>query len=88
MIIFLAKSTQKFRLSGKEIDTAVYFDLSELGRLADSSSELVPRHFAAIQFNTKIAIKIYTMLAKNGLVSIKKMDGSELKPCQPITHLR
>lgn len=75
LIIFLTKSTQTFRLSGKEIDNAVYFDLSELCRFADSSSGLMPRHFAAIQFNTKDAITIYTMLAKTRLVSIKKMGG-------------
>jgi predicted transcriptional regulator len=75
LVIFQAKSTQKFRLSGKKIDNTFYFDLNDLTRVADSSGELVPHHIAAIQYNTKVAIKIYTMLSKDGLVSVKKVDG-------------
>jgi hypothetical protein len=70
LVIFLAKSTQKLRLSGKKIDNAFYFDLNDLVRVAHSSRELVPRHITAVQYNTKVAFKIYTMPSKDGLYSI------------------
>jgi len=69
LVVFLAKSTQMFRLSGKEIDNSVYFTLYQLWTIAQSFKDLITFD------RTKVAIKIYTMLSKDGLIDIKKIDG-------------
>jgi hypothetical protein len=72
LVLWLAKSTQ-FRPLGKETDDTVYFNLYDLCKVADSLRESSPHHFAAIQYDSKVAIKIYNMLTNNGLVSIIKL---------------
>ena len=76
LVVFLAKSTQIFRLSGKEIDNSIYFTLYQLSKVADSIRDISPYHLP-IQFDrTKGAIKIYNMMSKNGLVIIKNIEGT------------
>src|SRR5215471_2430529 len=41
LIIFLAKSAQIFRLSGKEIDNSIYFTLYALKEIANSFKALI-----------------------------------------------
>ena len=50
LIIFLAKSAQMFRLSGKEIDNSIYFTLYALKEIANS--------FKDIWFRSKTALTI------------------------------
>jgi hypothetical protein len=61
LVVFLAKSTQM--LSGKEIDNSIYFTLYQLWNIAKSLKN-------PITFDRTKAIKIYTMLSKDGLVDI------------------
>src|SRR5262249_32478577 len=68
LVVFLAKSTQMFRLSGMEIDNSIYFTLYQLWNIVKSLKDPITH------VRTK-AIKIYTMLSKDGLVDIKKIDG-------------
>jgi hypothetical protein len=68
LVVFLAKSTQMFRLSGMEIDNSIYFTFYQLWNVVKSLKDPITH------VRTK-AIKIYTMLSKDGLVDIKKIDG-------------
>ena len=42
LAVFLAKSTQMFRLSGKEIDNSIYFTLYQLSKIAKSLKDGLP----------------------------------------------
>ncbi|MFZ0513200.1 MAG: hypothetical protein WAM14_16435, partial [Candidatus Nitrosopolaris sp.] len=75
LVVFLAKSTQIFRLSGKEIDNSIYFTLYQLSKVADSFKQTKPYHLP-IHYDRTKAIKIYNMVSKNGLVIIKKIEGN------------
>ena len=75
LVIFLAKSTQMFRISGKEIDNSVYFTLYCLKEVANSFKDISPYHIPIHYDRTKVAIRIYNMISNNGLVDIKKIDG-------------
>ena len=68
---------EKFRVMGKEIDDAVYFNLNDLAQVADYLMEM-EHHFTinlSIKYDTKVALKTYYMFANKGVVSIKKIDG-------------
>ena len=75
LVIFLAKSTQMFRLSGKEIDNSLYFTLYYLKEVANSFKDISPYHIPIHYDRTKVAIKVYNMISNNGLVAIKKVEG-------------
>ena len=75
LIIFLAKSAQMFRLSGKEIDNSIYFTLYALKEIANSFKDISPYHLPINYDRTKVASKVYNMISSNGLVDIKKIDG-------------
>jgi hypothetical protein len=75
LIIFLAKSAQMFRLSGKEIDNSIYFTLYALKEIADIS----PYHLPINYDRSKVAIKVYNMISNNGLVDIKKNRWRHLR---------
>jgi hypothetical protein len=75
LVLLAAKSEQMFRLEqGKEIDGSVYFSLYGLSQVADSFKQYGPHH-QSIQYDRKIASRIYTMLSNNGLVALRKIDG-------------
>ena len=75
LVIFLAKSTQMFRLSGKEIDNSIYFTLYALKEIANSFQDISPYHLPINYDRTKVASKVYNMISSNGLVDIKKIGG-------------
>jgi hypothetical protein len=75
LVIFLAKSAQMFRLSGKEIDNSIYFTLYALKEIANSFKDISPYHLPINYDRSKVAIKVYNMISNNGLVDIKKIDG-------------
>ena len=75
LVIFLAKSTQMFRLSGKEIDNSMYFTLYCLKEVANSFKDISPYHLPIHYDRTKVAIRIYNMISNNGLVAIRKIEG-------------
>ena len=74
LIIFLAKSAQMFRLSGKEIDNSIYFTLYTLKEIANFK-DISPYYIPINYDRSKVAIKVYNMISSNGLVDIKKIDG-------------
>jgi hypothetical protein len=75
IVLWVAKSVPIFRSSGKEIDNSIYFTLYKLGKVADSFKDISPYHLPIHYDRTKVAIKIYTMLSKNGFVAIRKIKG-------------
>jgi hypothetical protein len=75
LIIFLAKSAQMFRLSGKEIDNSIYFTLYALKEIANSFKDISPYHLPLNYDRSKVASKVYFLISNNGLVDIKKIDG-------------
>jgi hypothetical protein len=75
LVIFLAKSAQMFRLLGKEIDNSIYFTLYALKEVANSFKDFSPYHVPIQYDRTKVAIKVYNMIASSGLVDIKKIEG-------------
>jgi hypothetical protein len=75
LVIFLAKFTQMFRLSGREIDNSIYFTLYALKEIANSFKDISPYHLPINYDRTKVASKVYNMISSNGSVAIKKIDG-------------
>jgi hypothetical protein len=75
LLLWVAKSTEVFRLYGKEVDNSIYFTLYNLGKVADSFKQFGPYHLPIHYDRTKTAIKIYTMMSNSGLVDIKKIEG-------------
>jgi predicted transcriptional regulator len=75
ILVFLAKATEMFRLTGKEIDKSVYFTLYGLGRVAESFKQIGPYHIAIHYDRTKVATRIYNMISNTGLVAIRKIGG-------------
>ena len=76
ILVFLAKATQMFRLvMGKEIDNSIYFTLYGLGKVAESFKQIGPYHLAINYDRTKVATRIYNMIANNGLVAIRQIGG-------------
>jgi hypothetical protein len=75
LVVFLAKSTPIFSLGGKEIDKSTYFTLYKLWQVADSFKQVKPYRLPIHYDRTKVAIRIYTMISNDGLVSIKKING-------------
>jgi hypothetical protein len=74
LLLWVAKSTEVFRLYGKEVDNSIYFTLYNLGKVADSFKQFGP--YLPIHYDrTKTAIRIYTTMSNSGLVDIKKIDG-------------
>jgi hypothetical protein len=70
--------TSTLRLSAKGvkvIDNSFYFTLYMLWKVASSFKDLSPWHLPITYDRTKVAIKIYNMISKAGLVVIKKIDG-------------
>jgi predicted transcriptional regulator len=63
------------RLSGKEIDSSIYFTLYALKEIATSFKEISPYHLPINYDRTKVASKVYNMISSNGLVDIKKIGG-------------
>jgi hypothetical protein len=77
LVIFLAKSTQMFRLSAtgvREIDNSVYFTLYFLKEVANSFKDVSPYHLPIHYDRTKVAIRIYNMISNTGLVAIKSIS--------------
>jgi hypothetical protein len=70
LVVFLAKSTQMFRLLGKEIDNSIYFTLYKLWQVANSFKDISPYHLPIRYDRTKVAIKIYNMISNTGLVAV------------------
>lgn len=75
LIVYLAKTTQMFRLLGKEIDNSVYFTTYRLKQIADSFKQVGPYHTPIRYDRTKVAARIYNMISSSGLVSITKSEG-------------
>jgi hypothetical protein len=75
LVIYLAKTTQMFRLLGKEIDNSVYFTMYRLKQIADSFKQVGPYHTPIRYDRTKVAGRVYNMISNSGLVSITKSEG-------------
>lgn len=75
LVVFLAKSTQMFRLLGKEIDNSIYFTLYKLWQVANSFKDISPYHLPIRYDRTKVAIKVYNMISNTGLVAVRKVEG-------------
>jgi hypothetical protein len=83
LLVFLAKSTPTFKLLGRRIDNLNYFTLYTLGKVAESFKSTKP-WFTAVHYDrTKVAKKVYGMVAKDGYVEIKKLDGDTLITTTP-----
>jgi predicted transcriptional regulator len=65
-----------FRLREKEIDNLIYFTLYKLSKVADSFRYVPPYYLPITYDRTKVAIKVYNMMSKNGLVVIKNIEGT------------
>jgi hypothetical protein len=75
LVVFLAKSTQMFRLLGREIDNSIYFTLYKLWQVANSFKDISPYHLPIRYDRTKVAIKVYNMISNTGLVAVRKIEG-------------
>jgi predicted transcriptional regulator len=76
LVLWGAKSEPMFRLREKEIDSLIYFTLYKLSKVADSFKDLGPHHLPIHYDRSKVAIKVYNMLSKKGLVTIKNIEGT------------
>jgi hypothetical protein len=78
LILCAAKSESMYRLAAKgvkEIDNSFYFTMYKLWQIANSFKDAPPYHMPITYDRTKVAGKIYDIMSKNGLVTIKKIDG-------------
>jgi len=78
LLIFLAKSTPTFKVLGQQIDGSEYFTLYTLGKVAESFRSIKPWLTAIHYDRTKVAKRIYELVAKDGYVDIKKVAGDTL----------
>jgi hypothetical protein len=76
LVLWGAKSEPMFRLREKEIDNLIYFTLYKLSKVADSFKDAPPYYLPITYDRTKVAIKVYNMMSKNGLVVIKNIEGN------------
>jgi predicted transcriptional regulator len=79
LVLCAAKSESMYRLAAKgvkEIDNSIYFTLYKLSKVADSFKDVPPCHLPITFDRTKVAIKVYNMMSKNGLVTIKSLEGT------------
>ena len=63
-----------FRPIGKEMDNSVYYTLYRLSKVADSIKQFGPYHQPIYYDRTKVAGRVYTVLYKKGLVTMKIID--------------
>jgi hypothetical protein len=78
LILCAAKSESMYRLAAKgvkEIDNSFYFTMYKLWQIANSFKDAPPYHMPITYDRTKVAGKIYDIMSKSGLVTIKKIDG-------------
>jgi len=78
LLVFLAKSTPTFKLLGKRLGDSDYFTLYAIGKVAESFKSIKPWHIPVHYDRTKVAKRIYEMVAKDGYVDIKKVAGDML----------
>jgi hypothetical protein len=83
LLVFLAKSTPMFKLLGKRLGDSDYFTLYTLGKVAESFKSVKPWHIPVHYDRTKVAKRIYEMVAKDGYVDIKKVAGDTLITTTP-----
>jgi hypothetical protein len=78
LVLCAAKSESMYRLAEKgvkEIDNSFYFTMYKLWQIANSFKDAPPYHLPITYDRTKVAGKIYDIMSKKGLVTIKKIDG-------------
>jgi hypothetical protein len=75
LVVLVAKSSPMFSVWGKQIDNSLYFTLYKLWQVADSFKQIKPYFLPIYYDRTKVATRIYTMIADDGLVAIRKIDG-------------
>jgi hypothetical protein len=83
LLVFIAKSTPTFRTLGRQIDGLNYFTLYALGQVAGAFKSLRPWLTAVHYDRTKVAKKVYEMVAEDGYVEIKKLAGDTLITTTP-----
>jgi hypothetical protein len=75
LLVFIAKSVMTFSILGKQIDGSPYFTIYSLGRVASYFRSVKPFYSPIDYGRRKVAQKMYEMLAGQGYVEVKKIQG-------------